>query len=62
MPTIYEGEVAGGHDSRFGVPVARLAHILHPAQPLSTLCRHNALRILDTPCHTCNAASRLDCI
>ena len=29
--------------------------------PSSTVCSHNTQCILDTPCHTCDAACRLDC-
>jgi hypothetical protein len=44
-----------------GCRVFRLALILHPVPPLSTVCSHNPQCILDTPCHTSNAAGCLDC-
>jgi hypothetical protein len=43
-----------------GRRVFRLALILHPVPPLSTVRSHNAQCILDTPCHTSNPACGLD--
>ena len=43
-----------------GCRAFRLVRILHPMPPSSTLCSHNQQCVLDTPCHTCDAACRLD--
>jgi hypothetical protein len=43
-----------------GCRVFRLALILHPMPPSSTVCSHNPQCVLDTPCHACDAACCLD--
>jgi hypothetical protein len=49
------------HGSQVGVEAfASCPLTIHPMPPWSTLCVHNLQRILDTPCHACNAACGLN--